>query len=286
MIVHPGFLDHWKTTMLVEQLNDPAAPIYLLRLWEHCQNSKRAIFDRLPEIAVKAICRFPGTAEELNGALIDCGWIKRTQNEVHVLGWEEHNAQLIANWANGSKGGRPRKKSNSTQNPSVTQSEPMGNPSITHGLPMANPTLTDKSRLDKIRLDKSLKSIVDSGKPEPDEIVKTTKKEEHGKLLQTWNEYSGNLPKARAVSEARATALNRFLRNAKKSNSDPIALMAAAAKRVSTEKFWQENMYGLDNLLAGDKYLQKAEAAYQHHVSPPPTAADDLLAFFEEEAND
>lgn len=133
--------------MLIKELDDPAAPLYLIRLWSHCQGSKGAKFDNLPAVAVAMICEYDGDPEKLNAALINARWLSRDGDSIEVLGWEKHNAQLIANWENGRKGGRPRKNSGSEKSGN--------NPSKTHGIPMANPTQTDKIREDKRREDKN-----------------------------------------------------------------------------------------------------------------------------------
>lgn len=54
--------------------------------------------------------------------------VKNTTVEVHE--WDKYNSGLITSWANGRKGGRPRK--------------PTGNPRVTHGEPGANPAVTDR----------------------------------------------------------------------------------------------------------------------------------------------
>lgn len=143
MIVDPDFLDHWKTQMLIDTLDDPCAPLYVIRLWAHCQTRRGWVFD-IPIAGVKSICKFAGDAEALNQALIECEFLAREDRQVTVVGWDEHNSTLIANWANGKKGGRPPKN------------KPKQNPSKTHGLPMANPDQTHQEpiRLDRIGLDK------------------------------------------------------------------------------------------------------------------------------------
>lgn len=140
MIVDPDFLEHWKTRMLIDMLGDEAAPLYVIRLWGHCQNRREWVFDGMPIHATKAICRFNGEAHELEKALIECGFLEREHNKITVVGWDEHNASLIANWKNGSRGGRPKK------NPKEPDKKPMG-------LPSDNPRGTDKIGLDRIRLD-------------------------------------------------------------------------------------------------------------------------------------
>ena len=136
MIVDPDFPDHWKTRMLVDALDgDEAAPVYLLRLWAHCQNRRTAAFENLPQAALKALCRFPGHPNKLESSLAASGFVRREDQILIVVGWEEYNASLIANWENGKRGGRP---------PKITHGLPMGNPSVTHGEPI---------RVDEIGLD-------------------------------------------------------------------------------------------------------------------------------------
>jgi hypothetical protein len=134
MIVDPDFLDHWKTLMLADLLGDPQAPLYVIRIWGHCQMRRQWVFDSLPPSALKALCRFDGAADKLDAALTTAGFIRRDQSgTVTVCEWEIYNASLVANWTNGKKGGRPQKS---------REEKPMGNPSVTHGLPMANPWQT------------------------------------------------------------------------------------------------------------------------------------------------
>ena len=64
MIVDPDFFDHWRTRMVADMLQDPLAPVYIMRLWAHCQNRKSDVFD-IPAAGLKALCRFPGAAQEL-----------------------------------------------------------------------------------------------------------------------------------------------------------------------------------------------------------------------------
>ncbi len=147
MIVDPDFFDHWKTLLLVENLDgDQAAPIYVLRLWAHCQNRRQCSFDNLSDRALKALCRFPGQANKLVSALSESGFVRRSEDgQTEVVGWDEYNAKLLANWENGAKGGRPKKANN---NPTETQRKPNDNPPVTH----AEPIRVDRSRVDKITL--------------------------------------------------------------------------------------------------------------------------------------
>lgn len=142
MIIDPDMPDHWKTRMLVDLLGgDEMAPLYLIRLWGHCQNRKKSTFDSLPPAGLKALCRFQGDAQAFNDALVECGFVERDGNALIVCGWDEHNASLVKNWENGKKGGRPRKET-PKENPEETQKKPNENPDKTQSEPSDNPDET------------------------------------------------------------------------------------------------------------------------------------------------
>lgn len=130
MIIDPDFLDHWRTRMLVDALQgDEQAPLYLIRIWAHCQSRRAASFE-MPAGGLKALCRYPGDADALEHALITSGFIARKNGTVSVPKWAEKNVKLVANWENGQKGGKPKR------NPTVTQSKPTPNQSETHSEPI------------------------------------------------------------------------------------------------------------------------------------------------------
>ncbi len=127
MIVDPDFCDHWKTRMLVGLLdNDEAAPVYVLRLWSHCQNRRQSTFDCLPAEALKALCRFPGHSNKLEASLVASGFVRRDGEALVVCGWERYNASLLASWANGARGGRP--PVNPGENDGFGEEKPTGKP--------------------------------------------------------------------------------------------------------------------------------------------------------------
>lgn len=110
MIVDPDFPDHWKTRMLVGLLDgDEVAPVYVIRLWAHCQNRRQWTFTNVSAEALKALCRFPGHANKLESSLAASGFIRREADTLIVCGWDDYNASLVASWSNGRKGGRPPK---------------------------------------------------------------------------------------------------------------------------------------------------------------------------------
>lgn len=148
MIVDPDFLDHWRTGMVADVIGDPMAPVYILRLWAHCQERKSDSFS-MPSAGLKAQCKCPAPADVFERALIEAGFITRDGDRITVTGWAKKNASLIAAWENGARGGRPR------NNPDETHGKPMGNPAVTQREPMANPRVTDKIREDKSREESS-----------------------------------------------------------------------------------------------------------------------------------
>lgn len=137
MIVDPDFPDHWKTRVLVNCLeDDEAGPLYVLRIWAHCQLRRAWTFQNLPPTALKALCRYPGHPSKLEAGLVTSGFVRRGDNgDLIVHEWEIYNASLIASWRNGKKGGRP-------------PSQRGDNPPETQGIPPDNPGGTDRSRGD------------------------------------------------------------------------------------------------------------------------------------------
>jgi hypothetical protein len=134
MIIQPDFLDHWKTALLIDLLKDPSAPLYIIRLWAHCQNRKTHGLPTGNPAAIKAICRASNhDANDFLQALIDSGFVEKQGDELIAHGWSETNSYLINSWENGLHGGRPKKQ---------TQKKPAGNPQETHRKPTENPTVT------------------------------------------------------------------------------------------------------------------------------------------------
>lgn len=113
------------------------------------------------------------------------------------------------------------------------------------------------------------KTIVDSGKPEPDAKWKP--------LLDAWNNNCGDLPKAHALNPKRRRELRKLITIAKKTDSDPVNLLAAATMAVAKNNYWLEQRYSLDNLLAGEKYVRYAEQALAEHINPKKTNTEKAL---------
>jgi hypothetical protein len=132
VILDPDFLDHWKTRLLIDLLGgDECAPLYVIRIWGHCQ-SRRAVEFGIAPIALKAICRAPHDAVAFEAAMIEAGFVERDGPTLRVPKWAEHNPKLVANWRNGGAGGRPTKgNAKPNGNPTGTQQEPNENPTGT-----------------------------------------------------------------------------------------------------------------------------------------------------------
>jgi uncharacterized phage protein (TIGR02220 family) len=202
MIVEPDFFDHWKTRMLVDLLDgDELAPVYVMRLWGHCQQ-RRAFAFSMPTAALRSTCRYKGDPAKFEQAMTDAGFVSRNEDSDLVAnGWDEYNAKLIANWTNGQKGGRPPKKGrdedddgepkpNPPKPQTKPQTKPKSNPLKTQPEPSDNPTetqtefgVTDKIGLEKSSKDKvKVKTIVgqepDGSDSQPDESASADSSEQ------------------------------------------------------------------------------------------------------------
>jgi hypothetical protein len=157
MIVQPDFFDHWKTKMLIGILDDPCAPMYVMRLWAHCQNRKTHRFPRSNPNILKAICHAQCDGVTFEKSMLESGYLEIEGEEWVVHEWDAVNAYLVNSWENGKKGGRPRKQ---------THGIPEENPRDTHGNPIGNPqrTQTEPIREEKRREEKkSISPLPPSG---------------------------------------------------------------------------------------------------------------------------
>lgn len=130
MIIEPDFLDHWKTRLLMRLLDTEAAPNYVIRLWSHCQTRKTNIFPEWSPVILSSVCRWPGDADVFWSAMLQT-FCRIEDGHLVAHQWDEVNAGLICSWANGAKGGRPKKPMG---NPRVNPEPIPVNPDITRGL--------------------------------------------------------------------------------------------------------------------------------------------------------
>ena len=147
MIVQPDFCEHWKTRLLVEITGDESAPMAVLRLWAHCQHSRRCQFPDMTPPQLASICRWGSRKPACHAALVKAGFVEKlTPTGFMAHQWDEHNAQLLQKWRAGEKGGRPPL----AENPNKTEDsgKPTGNRPITGTKP-------DQIRSDQTRSDRS-----------------------------------------------------------------------------------------------------------------------------------
>ena len=124
MIVSPDFFEHWKTKALIELSQRAESPLWVMRLWAHCQTRQEFRF-RLPAIALKSICSVPAeiTAEQWFDWLSKCQFIEGTADKWTVHGWAEANASLVSRWINGRQAKTKRKGSEAEAKPKRKGSE-------------------------------------------------------------------------------------------------------------------------------------------------------------------
>lgn len=194
MIVDPDFFDHWRTRMVVDMLGgDALAPVYIMRLWAHCQNRKSDTF-AIPPSGIKALCNFGGDAQALEDALIAAEYLVRDGQQVTVVGWAQKNAQLIAAWENGARGGRPKKEP--LANREEAQWAPEENPRETHGKPTGNPTATETKPIREDKRREEEKKETQAQAPLPNWVP-----------VEAWNGYAEMRKKIRKPMTARAQSL-------------------------------------------------------------------------------
>jgi hypothetical protein len=144
MIVKSTLPDHWKVRELKRLSGRTEVVEWLIRLWGSCETRRNRPFETENPEVISATCCFDGDPSEFVGWLLKLKFLEKSGSELIVRGWAEYNAQLIASWKNGKRGGRPETHGLSLGNPEVTQNR--------FGLP-------DKIRLDKIREEKRERTL-------------------------------------------------------------------------------------------------------------------------------
>jgi len=117
MILEPDFFNHWKILALVELTGFPESPLWIQRLWAHCQTRRTDTFN-LPPIALKVICGVTTkklTPDRWFQILTECGFIEGEPGNWKVHDWAKHNAALVKNWVNGDKPKTKKPDSGSSQ---------------------------------------------------------------------------------------------------------------------------------------------------------------------------
>jgi len=216
MIVEPDFLDHWKTRMLARLLKDERAPIYVLRLWAHCQQRKTDRFTGWNPDVLASVCRWDSDGSTLWEAMGKT-FIRLEGEEVVVHGWADTNAALISAWTNGRMGGRPKASKS-------TQPKPVDNPPV-------NPSKTDRQ---SDRVEKSREDREDSLAGTPVREKKLRAPKQRNEILDALVACCGGDPlqTTKAGWSQAATALSDIRQVAPDVTADTIREKAAAYRKA------------------------------------------------------
>jgi len=125
-----------------------------------------------------------------------------------------------------------------------------------------------------------LLSASPTSEPEPSVSAKGIRDESVEALISSWNESCGSLPKVTATSPARRRNLTRMVKTYG-NLAAALDAMKKAASVVAKDDFWNQKRYGLDILLAGDKYVQRAEqweAESSSNLEVRPKPGDTVVA--------
>lgn len=148
MIVQPDFAEHWKTRLLVKITSDESSPLAVIRLWAHCQHSRRDKFPDMTPAQLASVCHWDNRKPACHVALVKAGFVEKlTPKGYRAHQWSEHNAQLLQKWQAGQKGGRPPTAENPNE---IGDSE---KPTDNRPLTGTKPDRLDQ--IDQTRLDRS-----------------------------------------------------------------------------------------------------------------------------------
>lgn len=166
LIVDRDFLNHWKVKRLVAVLGEPQAPLYLLRLWGHCESRKTDTF-ALTSLELAAICEYQDNPDQFAKNLAELRFIEKRGKRIKVRGWLEKNGALVARWQNGKKGGRPRKEPRgSADDPAPNRKRTRQNLQVPADKPEGNQTRTAENHSSVVECSGVVPPTVPQGGPE------------------------------------------------------------------------------------------------------------------------
>ena len=118
MIVTADFIEHWKTSMLIQNC-DCEGVLCILRLWSFCQTRKT---DILPASQIEHIAKWTGQKGTLLKALFELRFIDKIDDAtVRMHDFAAVNNQMFSRWENGKKGGRPKTERKPNDNRTGTE---------------------------------------------------------------------------------------------------------------------------------------------------------------------
>ena len=227
MIVEPDFLDHWKTRLLVRLLNTETAPLYVIRIWAHCQSRKTHRFTGWNPDVLASVCRWVSDSQTLWDAMGKT-FLVIEGDTVTAHDWDNVNASLISSWENGKKGGRPKASQS-------TPPKPKENPPV-------NPPKTDRVS-DREDREEKIEKTTTPDKPanEPTHKGKKPRKErkpvERNPVLDALVESCGGeiATTTRSAWVQAATALRDIKEVSPEVTPDDIKAKAAAYRKAHPE---------------------------------------------------
>jgi hypothetical protein len=111
MKIDPGFISHWKTERLIEQLGAEGV-LVVMRLWSEAQIRRQYSGLELNPRKLALKTKWLGDENLLWETLTDpdAPWLDDEGNGTYAIhGFAEHQHQVVKLWENGKRGGRPPK---------------------------------------------------------------------------------------------------------------------------------------------------------------------------------
>lgn len=137
MKIDPGFITHWKTERLLDQLGGDGL-VVLFRLWGQAQIKRQWKSLQLTPKRLAMETKWKGDENHLFTILTDpeAPWLDKNEDGTFdIHGFEDHQKQVIHLWSQGGKGGRPKKKDDLNSNnkeDTYSSSYPISEPNENH----------------------------------------------------------------------------------------------------------------------------------------------------------
>lgn len=117
MKLEPGFITHWKTERLIDQLGAEAV-IVVLKIWSKAQIKRQWKGLELTAKRLAMETKWKGDENHLFSVLTDpdAPWLDLEEDGTYSIhDFEEHQRQVIHLWSAGGRGGRPKKSTPSKE---------------------------------------------------------------------------------------------------------------------------------------------------------------------------
>jgi hypothetical protein len=134
MKLDPGFVNHWKTERLVDQLGAEGV-VAVLRLWGNAQIRREFSGLQLTPKRLAMELKWRGDEAMLFAVLTDpdAPWLDpEPDGGFTIHGFAEHQHQVVKLWENGKKGGRPPKPKPKPSSSPSSSSYPICKPNENH----------------------------------------------------------------------------------------------------------------------------------------------------------